>query len=641
LFDPSALIVSPQDSSRLRVVTGRGVWLTTDGGGHWTRNDTGLRASLISGFAVSTVRGRTYVRGSSIGSVDDGSDSVTLLDENALFAALGIKSTAIDALAPANDSGGGLIAAIGNRIARSIDDGRTWSALPYFASSDDRVLHLATTTTFPSTYYASSMLTLQRSVDLGNTWTPITTGLPVGYSAGVLAIAPSDSAILYAGPQSAAALETGAGVYKSTNGGDSWAPANTGIEHSFVAALAIHPAQPNVVYAATRAGLMKTVDGGATWTPLPWSANTGAGQGTGIAIDPANPNVVYAIGGGYFDPEVARSSDGGATWTHLIPRDELVGWRARSVAIDPARPDTVRVGTAYAGIQQMSLRPDLAIEASPLLPELTVGMPVAYTATVRNLGHLRATGVRVSIQLPPGSTDVTASVNAGTCTIGFTVTCTTSALNGDDTLTIKGVITPTLAGSFQLSGTVHADQADIDPSNDTATQSSPVVRRSNLGLSLTGFDEPRAPSAPLRFIATLMNSGPSPASGVRLTYHVPSGLAISTFTVTAGTCSKTTDDTLTCEIASLSSGENVVLTVTALAAAGGTYVVTAAVSSDGRDDFAENDKASVSSLVESRPSSGGGGGGGGAISPLLLLGLLGFAASQVISRYARVSGRRH
>jgi hypothetical protein len=50
--------------------------------------------------------------------------------------------------------------------------------------------------------------------------------------------------------------------------------ANAGLQGSTVLALAVHPTQPDIVYAGTNTGLMKTLDGGMTWTALPWSPNS-------------------------------------------------------------------------------------------------------------------------------------------------------------------------------------------------------------------------------------------------------------------------------------------------------------------------------------------------------------------------------
>src|SRR5262249_22581723 len=163
--------------------------------------------------------------------------------------------------------------------------------------------------------------------------------------------------------------------------------------------------------------------GGATWTALQWSPDfddCGA-----VIIDAANPNVVYAASGSLsVTREVARSADGGATWTHLASADHPVAWTPTSLAIDPARPNTLRVGTEAAGIQEITLQQDLAIQVNPLAAALVVGVPVPYTVQVNNLGHLTSTGVGISIALPAGSSAVSANPSIGNCTVAASsITC--------------------------------------------------------------------------------------------------------------------------------------------------------------------------------------------------------------------------
>ncbi|MFL6195271.1 MAG: S-layer homology domain-containing protein [Thermoanaerobaculia bacterium] len=88
-------------------------------------------------------------------------------------------------------------------------------------------------------------------------------------------------------------------------------------------ALIIHPTNPSVMYAGGVAGgVWKTIDGGLSWAPLnDLLPNLAIAS---LAMDPTNPNVIYAgTGEGFFNGDSVRgagifkTSDGGATWTHL------------------------------------------------------------------------------------------------------------------------------------------------------------------------------------------------------------------------------------------------------------------------------------------------------------------------------------
>lgn len=163
-------------------------------------------------------------------------------------------------------------------------------------------------------------------------------------SIGAVAIAPSDSEIIWVGTGEANdrnSSEWGDGVYRSTDGGGTWT--NVGLKESrSIARIVVHPTKPEVAYVAAMGhlwkdggerGLYKTTDGGKTWklilhAPSPNDARTGCGD---VVLDPANPEIVYAalyarqrtpwsfaygvtatngqdVGG------IFKSSDGGATW---------------------------------------------------------------------------------------------------------------------------------------------------------------------------------------------------------------------------------------------------------------------------------------------------------------------------------------
>ncbi len=127
----------------------------------------------------------------------------------------------------------------------------------------------------------------------------------------VLVIDPGNPSTLYAGTQSG-------GVFKSTNGGVSWNPVNIGLTDNTIYALAIEPAfgpfvglYNSTIYAGTAVdGVFKSTNGGATWNP----ANTGLTDGTiySLLVDPINPHTLYAgtqFGG------VFKSTNGGESWS--------------------------------------------------------------------------------------------------------------------------------------------------------------------------------------------------------------------------------------------------------------------------------------------------------------------------------------
>ncbi|HZC71321.1 MAG TPA: hypothetical protein VE442_11560 [Jatrophihabitans sp.] len=146
---------------------------------------------------------------------------------------------------------------------------------------------------------------------------------------------------------------TGGGLWKTTNGGTSWAPVTDHqISSSSVGAVAVCPANPDVVYIGMGEvdlrgdvipgdGVYKTTDGGATWTHLGLADTQMIGK---IRIDPGNCNRAYvaALGhafGNNSERGVFRTIDGGATWQKTLFVDDKTG--AVDLAMDPSNPNVL------------------------------------------------------------------------------------------------------------------------------------------------------------------------------------------------------------------------------------------------------------------------------------------------------------
>jgi photosystem II stability/assembly factor-like uncharacterized protein len=177
-----------------------------------------------------------------------------------------------------------------------------------------------------------------KSADYGRTWNPIFDHEST-QSIGAIAVAPSDPNIIYVGTGEGLHrpdLSVGKGIYKSTDAGATWT--HLGLADSQqIPALAVDPRDPNRVFAAVlghpygssqERGIYRSTDGGQTWQKVLFKdENTG---GSDVEIDPSNPDVVYAsmwearegpwednndfngTSGGLF-----KSVDGGNRWSAL------------------------------------------------------------------------------------------------------------------------------------------------------------------------------------------------------------------------------------------------------------------------------------------------------------------------------------
>lgn len=156
---------------------------------------------------------------------------------------------------------------------------------------------------------------------------------------------------------------TGGGVFKTTDGGDSWQPVTDNYFGGTIGAIGVAPSNPDVVYVGGGEfpirgnvshgdGMWKTTDGGKTW------ANIGLNDSRQIAkvrVHPTNPNLVYvAVQGHVWAPNsergIFRTKDGGKTWQKILFRDDSTG--AADLAMDPNNPNVL-----YAGFWQAYRKP--------------------------------------------------------------------------------------------------------------------------------------------------------------------------------------------------------------------------------------------------------------------------------------------
>jgi photosystem II stability/assembly factor-like uncharacterized protein len=202
--------------------------------------------------------------------------------------------------------------------------------------------------------------------DYGHTWNPVFDHEDTG-SIGAIAIAPSNPDVMYVGSGEGLQrpdLSTGDGVYKSTNGGQTWE--HLGLrDGQQIPQIAVDPGNPNRLYVAVlghpygpnkERGLYRSTDGGQTFQNILYKdENTGASD---VKIDPVNPDIIYTAfwearqgpwenaswggtGGGIY-----KSTDGGDHWESLkngLPEGGIV---QANLAIAPSNHERVFAAVA-------------------------------------------------------------------------------------------------------------------------------------------------------------------------------------------------------------------------------------------------------------------------------------------------------
>jgi photosystem II stability/assembly factor-like uncharacterized protein len=243
----------PSNSSKLLAATyGGGIWTSTSAGRYWTETSTGIGGGAyvydvgFSGTAANTAYAGSY------------------------------------------------------GVYRSTDGGATWApfgSLPHYVRDVDG--HDGTTANLYAGTHDAGVFTSPSS---SASWTAINTGLGDLRIRSVKAVGASQ---VFAGTN-------GRSAWKYTG---SWAQKGPFIRAPGVMSLAIHPNNDLVIFAGTDQGVYKSSNGGDTWEPK----NQGlGGYGdlviSGISIDPSSPNTIYLATWGY---GIFQSTNGGDTWTRF------------------------------------------------------------------------------------------------------------------------------------------------------------------------------------------------------------------------------------------------------------------------------------------------------------------------------------
>ena len=227
-----------------------------------------------------------------------------------------------------------------------------------------RVVAVAGHPTETATFYFGAVAGgVWKTTDAGVYWRNVSDEYFSTSSVGAIAVSESDPNVIYAGTGESCIRNNvthGDGVYKSTDGGQTWR--NMGLRDTrHIARVRVHPRNPDIVHVAAlghafgpneERGVFRSTDGGETWERVLFVSD-GAGA-VDLSMDPNNPRTMYAsiwqvhrsfwdIVSGGPDSGLYKTTDGGDTWIDLserpgLPKETLgrIG-----VALSPARPGRV------------------------------------------------------------------------------------------------------------------------------------------------------------------------------------------------------------------------------------------------------------------------------------------------------------
>ena len=347
------LAISPLDADVLFAATENGVFRSINGGSSWSRVDAGLNYTHMAGVAISAAGGALYcptLGGGVFAGLVTPTHDVVWDAKSALAAEI------YHVLVRAHPSDSRIVyaSAYPGGVFKSTDGGKTWRECNFGMASfmiDDPKRQgyyaFAIAESDPRTLYLGLYgVGVYKSTDGAETWMPMNgsdqtmRGLPVTD----ILVNPSDANDVI--------VATESGIYRTTSGGSSWGPLNAGLDTLDVRTLAW--AGNGRIYAGTRGYEVYLFEDNNRWRQLPGFGQYGTFwpiwndrplyQYTSLLFHPTNPDTIYI---GTFPAGIFKSIDGGLSW-----REKNVGWLndgVFSLAFKPGDPNIIYAGT-YNGL---------------------------------------------------------------------------------------------------------------------------------------------------------------------------------------------------------------------------------------------------------------------------------------------------
>jgi photosystem II stability/assembly factor-like uncharacterized protein len=349
----------------LVAIIGRESFVSTDKGDSWTPVEEAIDLGSTNGAEVGADDPRViYLASANRGvevSTDLGASWQNLVNGLLMHP---ISALAVDPSNPATVYTGGT-----NGLYKSTDKGETWTQTSTLGPGFRDVNAVAIDPIDSNIVYMAEgiekvMGELSKSTDGGTTWTDITG--TTAYSVAALVIDPQDSSTIYAGtgggPQAGPA---GLGMYRSTDGGDTWTKLD-GIPDVSVPAIAIDPLDSDHIVVGTMGhGVMVSFDGGGTFE----QRNNGMEDSPpskmiySLAVNPENPDIMYAGTNSHYGhvsgvDALYKTTDGGRNWFQLLRGADreneypflLIAAGVDTIDIVPGHPDWVYVGLHDPGV---------------------------------------------------------------------------------------------------------------------------------------------------------------------------------------------------------------------------------------------------------------------------------------------------
>ena len=616
-FEVSSLLMDPADPSILYAGTrGDGVFVSADGGLSWNSANTGLTNLRVNAMAMDPSDSTVLYAGTVAGVFKSTNSGSTWALSSTGITNLEIRSIAVSP----QDSNDLLVATAGvsSNVFLSTNAGSSWTAATSGVTGGE-VFVVAWDRFLGTRAFLGGADGVFRSTDSGASWTNINGALstvsPANRSVTAIAVDDVNPATLYIG------LGSGA-LFKTTNGGTSWAAAHTGIRDVAIRAIAIDPDNSQTVYAGGEAGVFRTTNGGTSWTNV--GGNTVSRSIRALVVEPGGAGVVLAATemADAFLTKVSPSGNGvsistffggrGAdqvTSMDLVVNEPIIAGRTRSVDLTTVNS----VQQLFGGGAEDGFFARLnATASSPVYSGYFGGTGEDSIAAIQrnavngNVWFAGTTNSPNLLLLDPLRSSLTAAGNCGAglpgtpdCTDAFVVRTNAGViplfstyLGGSENDVASGLALHPPTGAALVTGLtfsgdypVNANSFAIAGNQDAfLTMISESPFDADLTLVANHTPEPVFQGGSILVTFTVTNNGPNTATNVRLFRTAPTtaGLVPVTTSPSQGFCSGVNNES--CNLGLLPPGQTATVTFSFIASAPvGTVQLTYAASSDASD----------------------------------------------------------